>query len=63
MLGGLWPWPSVFGLLLINLVAGHACKLLCARIIAHRAGGSLHTTLVLWVPPVHLALQARRGRA
>ena len=26
MLGGLWPWPSVFGLLLINLVAGHACK-------------------------------------
>jgi hypothetical protein len=47
LLGGLWPWPSVFGLLLANLVFGYGCKMLCTRLIAHRGGGSLHTMLVL----------------
>jgi hypothetical protein len=46
LLGGIWPWPSVFGLLLANLVFDYACKMLCSSLIGHRSGGSLHTTLV-----------------
>ena len=47
LLGGTWPWPSIFGLLLANLIFSHACKFVCAKLIGHRNGGSLHTTLVL----------------
>eukprot|EP01043_Picozoa_sp_COSAG02_P005496 COSAG02_NODE_149_length_33622_cov_118.075948_5_plen_141_part_00 len=46
-LGGTWPWPSIFGLLLANIIFSHACKFVCTKLIGHRSGGSLHTTLVL----------------
>lgn len=41
MLGGLWPWPSVFGLLLANLAFGYCCKQICCKLISHPDGGAL----------------------
>ena len=51
MLGG-WAWPSVFVLLIANLIFGHGCKMLCTALIGHTSGGSLHTTLVLTIQKV-----------
>lgn len=47
LLGSMWPWPSIFALLFANLIFSHACKFVCTKLIGHRDGGSLHTTLVL----------------
>ena len=46
--GGL-PFPTIWVLLACNVAFGYGCKQLCTRLIAHKEGGSLRTTLVLTV--------------